>query len=93
MIIYLSVGNSDDKLTQIEWANFITRIRADIVNAAHRVHGQWFSAPDSTWQNACWCLEFASEAEMKIARETIITIRRQYRQDSVAWATAETEFI
>lgn len=91
--VYLSIGNSDDKLSQLEWAKFITRIRADIVNHASQLHGAWFSAPDSTWQNACWCLEFASEADMKRAREAAITIRRQYRQDSVAWAVAEPEFI
>jgi GH35 family endo-1,4-beta-xylanase len=91
--VYLSIGNSDDKLTQREWAQFITRVRAAITGWACQVHGSWFSAPDSMWQNANWCLEFDTEADMKYAREAIITIRRQYRQDSVAWAVADPEFI
>jgi hypothetical protein len=94
MIVYLSIGNSDDKLSQRQWAQFVTRVRADIVNAASQVHGQWYSLPDCMWQNACWCLEFASEADAKRARETAITIRRQYQQDSVAWAVVPvTDFI
>lgn len=93
MTVYLSIGNSDDKLTQKEWAQFVTRIRADVISTASQVHGAWFSGADSMWQNACWCLEFSTEPEMKAARETVRAIRRQYRQESAAWAVAETEFI
>ena len=93
MIVYLSIGNSDDKLTQKEWAQFITRTRADVVSLASQVHGQWLSSSDLMWQNACWCLEFTSKTDLKVAREAMITIRRYYRQDSAAWAIAETEFI
>jgi len=91
--VYLSIGNSDDRLTQREWAQFITWVRAAIGLWDCQVHGQWFSAPDSMWQNANWCLQFSTDAAEKAAREDIITIRRQYRQDSVAWAVAEPEFI
>ena len=93
MIIYLSIGNSDDKLSQLDWSKFITRITADVVYLANHIHGVWFSHPTSVWQNACWCLEFDDEATMKVAKETAISIRRQYRQDSVSWAVAKAEFI
>ena len=91
--VYLSIGNSDDKLSQREWAQFITRVDAAVFNWNCKIHGKWFSAPDSMWQNANWCLQFDSEEDMKYAKEEIITIRRQYRQDSVAWAVGKVEFI
>ena len=89
----LSVSNGDDKLPQGEWAKFITRIRAAIGLWHCQLHGEWFSLPDKMWQNANWCLQFDTEEDMKYAKEEIITIRRQYRQDSVAWTVGKVEFI
>lgn len=93
MIVYLTIGNSDDKLTQLEWAKFITRVRADVLRHARVTHGEWFSHPAATWQNACWCLEFADMAALELARQAAIEIRDIYNQDAVAWARAEVEFI
>ena len=84
MIVYLSIGNSDDKLTQREWSNFWVRIAGEVVSLASTTHGAWFSNPAGPWQNACWCLEFTSEADAKEAREMATEIRKEYRQDSVA---------
>jgi hypothetical protein len=94
VIVYLSIGNSDDKLSQKEWSQFNVAIMARIKPLATVVHGEWSSAPWSAYQNACWCLEFAAgSAELTEAREVLAEIRDEFRQDSIAWATAETEFI
>lgn len=93
MIVYISIGNSDDKLTQIEWAQYIDEMRALVVSGGH-THGAWFSVPDSPYQNACWCIEFATAADAADARRAAIEIRARYRQDSVSWAVVtEAEFI
>lgn len=90
--VYISIGNSDDKLPQAEWALYVQEVRA-VVNAwAPEVHGAWFSAPDSTWQNACWCAEFNVE-HLDAIRHALADIREKYQQDSVAWAVARTEFL
>lgn len=91
--VYLSIGNSDDKLTQAEWCRFWTEMAAEVTSLASRIHGAWFSNPVGPWQNAHWCLEFASEAAMMTARDTAAEVRKRWRQDSVAWAVAEPEFI
>ena len=52
---YISIGNSDDKLPQADWARFIADMRALLVadwQGRLQVHGEWFSAPDAPWQNA-----------------------------------------
>jgi len=92
MIVYISVGNSDDKLSQVEWCNYIIEMTARVVAIGHP-HGQWASNPVGAYQNACWCVEFRTDAEAAEAREVAKEIREKYRQDSVAWAVAETEFI
>lgn len=93
IVIYLSIGNSDDKLSQGEWAGFWAEIEFGVAALADKTHGTWFSNTVSHWQNACWCLEFSTPGRLEEAKQAAIDIRRRYRQDSVAWAVAETEFI
>lgn len=91
--VYLSIGNSDDKLSQAEWAGYISSIDEAVTPDAEHVHGRWFSNPADPWQNACWCLTYNSIENMLIAQNTVTEIRKFFRQDSAAWAIAETQFI
>jgi hypothetical protein len=93
VIVYLSIGNSDDKLTQAEWSEFNIRIAAEVTSYATTIHGAWHSHPAGRWQNSAWCLEFTTEGAIWQAKQAATEIRKEYRQDSVAWAVAETEFI
>ena len=92
VIVYVSIGNSDDKLTQAEWSNYVIEMLARVVSIG-RTHGDWYSPPFTRYQNACWCIEFNSAADIAEAREVATEIRQKYRQDSVAWAVATTEFL
>lgn len=71
-VVYLGIGNSDDKLSQAEWSRFVSdtakAIRAFTRNsryrdgveqgpdAAARIIGEWLSPSDAEWQNAAWCI-------------------------------------
>lgn len=88
MIVYISIGNSDDKLTQAEWAAYVAEMLGGVVSLGH-THGAWYSLPHTPYQNACWCVEFAAGRQVLEAQESAIEIRKKYRQDSVAWAEAE----
>lgn len=91
--VYISIGNSDDKLTQIEYSQFWIAMAAQVIGLASKTHGAWFSNPVGSYQNCCWCVEFPSEAVEKTAREEAAAIGRRFRQESIAWATAETDFL
>jgi hypothetical protein len=106
--IYISIGNSDDKLSQAEWAEFYRRTNLAIRNFAQVIHGQWVSEPASAWQNACWCIEIETSSDIvqvtfdfrgasrtpdRYLREALAEIAGEYRQDSIAWAPATTEFL
>jgi hypothetical protein len=95
VIVYISIGNSDDRLTQAEWSQFAEEIRRSVVALAYQVHGSWFSRPEDPWQNACWCLEFRDGDTdlVERAKEAATDVRERFRQDSVAWAVAQTEFV
>jgi len=92
MTFYISIGNSDDKLTQKEWAEFVGDVDMAIVEAEPILHGRWFSRSDSPWQNACWCIQLSSGVDK--LRRRLGDLAHKYRQDSVAWAEAPvTEFL
>lgn len=100
MIVYISIGNSDDKLTQKGWSNFVADVDDDVEAAGH-VHGRWFSAPDVEWQSACWCVDIDErnrftgyDVGVRQLRDKLTTHARTYGQDSIAWAEVkETELL
>lgn len=90
--VYVSIGNSDDKLTQAEWVDFWDTVHT-ILAFADQMHGSWHSVSIDPWQNACWCVVFENELAMKIAKEHLARLCTTYRQDSITWAVAEVEFL
>lgn len=98
--VYISIGNSDDKLEQVDWAMFLgevfelldphdPNVEDSLVTARH---GVWFSEPMSPWQNACWCVEVEPEQADEL-KDELGRLAGQYRQESIAWAEAQTTFI
>lgn len=90
--VYVSIGNSDDKLTQNEWSHFYAWVAGAIDRTAWQVHGRWFSDPSSPWQNAAWCFEIAPHVAVELKGE-LARQAKTWRQDSIAWAEAQTTFI
>lgn len=91
--VYASIGNSDDKLPQFAWSAFVGDFADAIERPAERIHGMWFSASDSPYQNACVCFEIGA-ALAEDLKAQLAEIRTRYGQDSIAWAVvSETEFV
>ena len=92
-VVYISIGNSDDKLTQAEWADFYQRT-ADLIEAyTHLVHGVWMSAATSQYQNACWAVVPFPKPIIEFKAE-LSRLGKIFAQDSIAWAECpETEFL
>ena len=90
---YISIGNSDDKLTQAEWSHYVAELNHLIDKFATRVHGRWFSRPDDPWQNHCVCVEVEPEPFATL-QGGLAGLRIGFRQDSIAVAiVGETRFI
>ena len=89
--VYISIGNSDDKLSQSEWADYIMAVTSVLSTHHVTIHGLWFSETASPWQNCCWCVE--CEDETGVIRGELGAVAERFRQDSIAWAVAETEFL
>lgn len=93
MIVYVSVGNSDDKLSQRRWVLLQLEVKTAIHSAGALIHGEWYSGPDSIYQNACTCFEI-DDAKVPELKGDLAGIAKIYEQDSIAWAQAPTtEFL
>jgi hypothetical protein len=92
MIAYISIGNSDDKLSQAEWSAFAQRVCITVRARASAIHGEWYSPPASPWQNMCVCAEF-SDPDLPYIRKELAGLRAAWQQESIAFAIAQTEFI
>ena len=90
--VSLQIGNSDDKLSQKEWASFVRDIKKVLMINEAFIH--FFGAPSNheEWQNACWVFNISDTSDLK---SDILKIRTKYNQDSVAWleGEAEAEFV
>ena len=90
---YITIGNSDDKLTQIEWSNFIYDIEDLIRRAALEIFGVWFSSPDTIFQNACFSFSPSVDFIEDNFEEQLKIIKTKYRQDSIAVVSGKVKFI
>lgn len=85
--VYVTVGNSDDKLSQFRWMCFQTDVTEALMDAGVEFHGQWYSGPVSQWQNACWCFEVLPNVAERL-KAKLEHVAANYDQDSIAWAEA-----
>jgi hypothetical protein len=96
--ITLQIGNSDDKLTQAEWAEFVDAID-DAINRMvgglpGELHFSGGSANCAKWQNYCWVFTMTKDPTITSEfKRAISGIRIVCRQKSVAWTEGETSFI
>lgn len=88
----IQIGNSDDRLGQAEWAQFVTGVQAAIECHTRVIHFAGTSGGDKPWQNACWVFELADSRIEDLSRE-LIRLAINYRQDEIAWTVGRTAMI
>lgn len=96
LTVTIQIGNSDNKLTQEEWALFVATVQ-DVVTskvkyAGATVHFFGTSAGHERWQNAAWVVEVAEEGEPSL-KKSVAVAGKLFLQDSVAWTVGRTEFV
>jgi hypothetical protein len=91
--VVIQIGNSDDKLTQSEWAVFHYLVNNTIEDYAQEIHFVGHAAGNSPFQNACFVAVVESDYKLKELKEELKRIRAKYKQDSVAWMEGTTEFV
>ncbi len=92
LTVYVSIGNSDDRLTQARWSSLTVELHNVAAEYASETHGFWYSAPGVMWQNACMCIEIPP-ANVEAAQRELRRLAAEYGQDSIVWAEATTTFL
>lgn len=87
--VVIQIGNSDNKLTQNEWAHYAEYMRSAIAANAVQVHFSGGSDWNAPWQNACWVCEVA-DVQLSGLTEAVRKCREQFEQDSAAVTIGET---
>lgn len=93
MNAYITIGNSDDKLSQSEWSQFCKDLEFIAAGVERTRWGTWYSAPDAPWQNMCVCISMHVDY-LGALRGNLASIAKKWRQDTIALAlVAETELV
>jgi hypothetical protein len=90
--ITVQIGNSDDKLTQSEWSDYVDNTKRYIQSFCEKMHFFGGSATYKSYQNVAFVFEirdrYIEELEQKLKE-----IRESFKQDSIAWSESVTKFI
>lgn len=88
--VVIQIGNSDDKLTQQQWSDFVGETDRCVRLYAKSVHFMGCSSGEKPWQNACWVFEMATPFLM---RDRLSNLAFRYQQESIAMTEGVTEFV
>jgi hypothetical protein len=91
--VYITIGNSDNKLAQSVWAHFIYDVDNVLIQAQHHRFGEWHSLATTVYQNAIWCVQIKAQ-DVNRVKHTLSILAKLYDQEAIAWIEAkEPEFI
>ncbi len=88
--VVIQIGNSDNKLTQVEWSAYARAAHGLIKKYAKEIYFHGFPAGDAPWQNVCWVIGIEDDS---ILKEKLAVGKTLFDQDAIAWTEGETVMI
>ena len=86
------LGNSDDKLTQKQWAEFVENTLHWIKKFCTEIYFSGGSPANTPWQN--YSIVFSIEENKVVwVKDNLIELRKKYNQDSIAWIEGDIKLI
>lgn len=94
MSTFIAIGNSDNRLTQQEWAEYVEAVASLVISDdfVSDVHFAGFSPPHSAYQTGLWCVVVRDDQRYRL-RSLLMAAAREFNQDSIAWTDGKTEFL
>ena len=90
--VTIGIGNTDDKLTQVKWSNYVRTVDAIVTSQHADVHFAGGSNAELPWQNYCWVLVI-KEKQVQELKTSLVFLKTQYEQESIAFVVGNTELI
>jgi hypothetical protein len=88
MIVYISVSNLNDRLSQASWSSFWDRMDSAIARYAASNPQQWLSVPYDPYQSACWEVEVHNLERANSLVQRLADLARDYDPIQIIWAPA-----
>jgi hypothetical protein len=92
IIVVIQIGNSDDKLPQKKWSEYVGIVHQIVQASAKEVHFFGGSPNWHSWQNVCLVIEMNEDDYTPLCSE-LLPIRKHFKQDSIAITRGETIFL
>jgi hypothetical protein len=90
----IRIGNSDDKLSQEDWACFTADLRSLIHEWTGGIHFFGFSAPNEPWQNCCAVFNAdVNELPLAEVQARLADLAQRFGQDSITLTMGTTFFV
>jgi hypothetical protein len=93
---YVTIGNSDGRLSQPRYSHFYSDVDHAIRSRASKVFGAWISSSvDSHGPNACWSftLNEPFEAVAAALKSRLSAIAAEYEQEAIVYTITPVEMI
>lgn len=92
--VLISVGNSDDKMTQREYSAMCAEVISIARAFALRYLGDWYSAPAAPYQNMCVAFDMSTAPHAIDGLYVVLKpVRVKYHQDAIAVLAGTTTFV
>ena len=89
----VEIGNTDNRLTQKEWSEYIRMVDFYIRKLSQSVYFVGYSAGNEQYQNAAWHFSQGSLMDIKHLRRYLNNIRVEFNQDAIAWSATIPDWI
>lgn len=89
--ICVQIGNTDNKLPQGGWSNFILLTKS-CIEVFGKIHFSGGSNFDEAFQNACFVFEI-EEDRVAPLKQDLKRISEIFYQNSIAWLEGQVEFV
>jgi hypothetical protein len=90
--VSLLIGNTDNRLSQKEWYNFVNDVKWAILCNYKSLFFLGGPPTYEEWQNVAFVFSI-TEDRIPLLKEKITEIRKKFNQDSAAWVEGDTQFI
>lgn len=80
--IVISIGNTDNKLTQQEWHDFVHYVN-DTLDTYSKIHFFGGASNWERWQNVAWICEISESIDYILLSDKLKDIKKFYKQDSI----------
>lgn len=93
MTLYITIGNTDNKLDQQTWHTFTQHLYKLMLLHCHTIHGEFYTQSNTPYQTCCMSGELYNEYNSGDVEKAVSELAKNFNQDSIAMSIANTKLV